>query len=503
MNSMPVFVLLLLALLLRLVRLGDSFWLDEAAQVLESARPWAQQLEISGDFQPPLMHLLTFVSIRLANVLGLAGNEALLRLLPSVIPGLITVWAVYQIAHKLAGQADKTNHKKPSTARQSATLAALLLATSTFHIYYSQELRPYSLPTMWAMLSLLVSLTWSDKRSRYLFILFSIAGLYSSYLYPFFFLGQLAFLLVSKQAKLKNLLPPLGVVIIAFTPWLPSFLEQLRAGQALRQAMPGWEYLVSTPQAKALLLPPLKFIFGPLDVEPTLVFLLALLAVLGLTIYLFWPHLQELKRRPLTTAARADLAWLVLLLLPLLSAWLVSFLVPVLQPKRVLFLLPILLIWWTQLAVAETRRPKLGLSLIILLFAINLWSLIAYWYQPQLQREPWRELIGRLETNVADQKTVAVFAFDQPFAPWVYYQTGAIDQLATGSLYLPDSLGWTERSQALNDYQQVLLFDYLRNTTDPNDQLPSDIKAQGFTEAGLLDYPNIGFVRIYNKESTF
>jgi hypothetical protein len=37
---------LMLALLLRLVRLNDSFWLDEAAQVLESARPLADNYRL-------------------------------------------------------------------------------------------------------------------------------------------------------------------------------------------------------------------------------------------------------------------------------------------------------------------------------------------------------------------------------------------------------------------------------------------------------------------------
>lgn len=48
-----IYLILLLALALRLPLLGGSFWLDEAAQYLESARPFSQQLAIREDFQPP------------------------------------------------------------------------------------------------------------------------------------------------------------------------------------------------------------------------------------------------------------------------------------------------------------------------------------------------------------------------------------------------------------------------------------------------------------------
>ena len=53
-----IWLILLLALILRLPFLNGSFWMDEAAQALESARPLSQQLDIIPDFQPPLIHLI-------------------------------------------------------------------------------------------------------------------------------------------------------------------------------------------------------------------------------------------------------------------------------------------------------------------------------------------------------------------------------------------------------------------------------------------------------------
>ena len=74
-----------LAFLLRLPHLNGSFWLDEAAQALESARPAHEQFQIADDFQPPLLHLLTFIALRLGK------SEAWLRLIGAVLPSLLTI----------------------------------------------------------------------------------------------------------------------------------------------------------------------------------------------------------------------------------------------------------------------------------------------------------------------------------------------------------------------------------------------------------------------------
>ena len=480
--------ILFLALLLRLVRLNDSFWLDEAAQILESARPLSQQLQIAADFQPPLMHLLTFFWLRLLSVFGLGQNEALLRLLPSVIPGLISVWATYQIALQLFA--------KKKQARAIAFLSALFLATSPLHIFFSQELRPYSLAMMWASLGTLAMLNWPKKRSQLTFILSSIFGLYSSYLYPFFLLCQLAYLTLVKKIKIKKLLAPLGLIVLAFLPWLPKFWQQLTVGQALRLQMPGWAEVVSLPQLKSLPLVPLKFIYGLLDLEPNLFFIASFLLLLVLVTKLFYDQRSNKNTQTALTFA------LYFFLAPLLLIWVFSFFIPVLQPKRVLFLLPAFFIFISHLIIeAKGRLMVLAKILFFSLFAIHLFALVSYWLQPKLQRENWRSLVEEVELAYGRGKSVAVFSFSAPFAPWVYYSEGWIDAFATQSYYLPAETDLANRLKTLSDYEYVLLFDYLRDLTDPNDQLPKLIQDLGFENIGVLDYPNIGFVRMYSKES--
>src|SRR5258708_3247127 len=170
-----MFCILLLALGLRLPFLNGSFWLDEAAQALESARPFSQQLNITDDFQPPLIHLLIHF------LLAVSRNECCLRSGAALGPGIITIWATYQMGQKLWN-------------KNTGLAAAVLLSTSSFHVFYSQELRPYALPAMLATLSWLCLVHMMKKNNLRMLVCYSIltgVGFYSSYLYPFLWISQI------------------------------------------------------------------------------------------------------------------------------------------------------------------------------------------------------------------------------------------------------------------------------------------------------------------------
>ncbi len=478
-----IYLIILLALLLRLPLLDASFWLDEAAQFLESARPLAQQLDIREDFQPPLMHLITFLGIRLGAWFGLSSAEWWVRLLPSLLPGLLTVWATYRLGLKLF-------------SKKTALLASLFLATSSFHIFYSQELRPYSFPAMWAILAtwqLLEVLTSKKAKHLWLFGLFSVLGLYSSYLYPFLLIAQFVYLWQQKFNPRKILLLA-SCIGLGFLPWLPKFLEQLQTGQALRQSMPGWEQVVSLPQLKTAVLLPLKFVFGLSDLELNLGYVFLSVAVFGPLFYFI--ILARHKHRS------SLLFFFYLLVLPLLLSWLVSFFVPVLQAKRVLFALPLFSLLEAFLLLSyQKSKPQLSKIFFTAIIAINLFSTYAYWTKPELQREDWRGLSQEISQKFTPDNTAVLFAFDQPFAPWrVYDQTG-FKTFSTGVFYANDLEQPHELFKDISKYQYVLVFDYLRDLTDPDDLLLKVVQDLGFTPVGVLDYPNIGFVRIYSRSS--
>ncbi|MFZ5437818.1 MAG: glycosyltransferase family 39 protein [Patescibacteria group bacterium] len=481
----PLWLILLFALALRLPLLSGSFWLDEAAQAIESSRTFSQQLDIVPDFQPPLLHYIVHFAQYFSQ------GEWWLRLWGALLPGLVTIWASYHVARKLFS--DKV-----------ALWTALLLASSSFHIFYSQELRPYSLPAMWGLLATLVLVTKPFKTWQ--FVLLSVAGLYSSYLYPFLLFAQLVILW--QQHSWQKTLHSSFIIGLAVAPWLPMFLQQLQAGQNLRTELPGWETVVSIPQLKALALVPLKFIFGVLNLELTWPFLLSLLLITFLCAKLFWVSakllwknlIKNLDQFPkLFSKMTPTLQLLVLLILPLLTAWLISFAVPVVRPKRLLFLLPFFL----MLAASWLKTQKqtvLATYLLLTLIFINLWGIVSYWHDASLQRENWRALKHEITTTFPRAETLVIMSFDEPFAPWRWYEPD-YPTLVTGKRHISDVENLTQTLKPAFDKKYVLVFDYLRTLTDPEDKILTTLTDFGFVGRGVIDYPGIGFVRIYTRSN--
>ena len=76
------------------------------------------------------------------------------------------------------------------------------------------------------------------------------------------------------------------------------------------------------------------------------------------------------------------------------------------------------------------------------------------------------------------------------------------DVLTTGTLYIDETTNLRERLGEINNYENVLLFDYLRSLTDPKDELRREIEAYGFKESQDFTYPNIGPVRVFVKSQS-
>jgi hypothetical protein len=517
-------LVLILALILRLPHLNASFWLDEAAQALEVIRPLSQQLDIAGDFQPPLLHLILHFAAYLSH------SEWWLRLIGALIPGLITVWGTIKIGEAL-------HHPR------TGILAGLLLATSPFHVFFSQELRPYSLPAMFAVLSWLVLLRWSGSHLPRLpwhktfpplqtfaaFALLTSAGLYSSYLYPFVLIGQATFMLWSRRDQFLSFFLAALAGSATFLPWLPFFLEQLRVGGELRQALPGWDEVVSLTQLKSIPLVFGKFVFGvgELSADPLILIALVLLASSGgMLVFTAW------SRGKLHRSLVPLLFWLIV---PLVTAWLVSFVVPVIQPKRVLFLLPALYLsvslltsryavmrgllepnLWQRLTrkTLPLRTHLAAVLLLFTMFSLNILGLIRYYTDADLQREDWRSLFSTVHERFPAADTVVVFSFPEAFAPWHWYEhrarqaaaaqnttTSFAKTHATGAIHISAVPDLTAQLAPLNNYQTIIVLDYLRTLTDPEDELLQVVTDFGYVGSGVLEYPHIGFTRIYENRN--
>jgi mannosyltransferase len=120
-------VVCLAGLLLRLFRLGEqSFWNDEILSIDNAGGSWLHTLVGLSD---PNILPLYYLTIR--GLIGATPPEVWLRL-PSVLFGALSIPLLYAVLRHRGG-------------RSLGLIGAAVLAFSPFHVWYSQEARPYAL----------------------------------------------------------------------------------------------------------------------------------------------------------------------------------------------------------------------------------------------------------------------------------------------------------------------------------------------------------------------
>jgi hypothetical protein len=219
-DALVLAILLLGGLLLRLPGLELGLWRDEASSYLNAlpdtldgvlARVAANELNPPGFF------------LALHAWMGAVGADEAAIKVPALLSGLLLVPAVYALGHAVQG-------------RWAGLVGAALAAVSPPLVYYSQELRPYTLAALLATLTVLAYVKALGKRHRraYLaaFTLGAASLLYVQYT-GLVLLGALA--LVTAALATRRLVPwrphlvAFAAVGVLFLPWLAVFLSHLAA----------------------------------------------------------------------------------------------------------------------------------------------------------------------------------------------------------------------------------------------------------------------------------
>ncbi|MDD3925677.1 MAG: glycosyltransferase family 39 protein [bacterium] len=211
------YALLLITVLAAVIRLltmqNMSVWFDEAVSLL-IARNSVWQIVTGAPgvtVNPPLYYVL----LHLWN--QVAGGETGGRLL-SILFGLAGVITVYLLALRLMG-------------RKIALLTALIFAVSPFQVYYSQELRMYSLLTFFSLgiIYSTIGVLQRDRAADWVGLaLFSLAGMYTHYFTAPVLAVSIGLILAIAYRR-RGTVAKTAIVCIAvavlFAPWVPSFMN--------------------------------------------------------------------------------------------------------------------------------------------------------------------------------------------------------------------------------------------------------------------------------------
>ena len=215
--------ILLIAALLRFYRIGaQSFWTDELLSFNSAAAPegvsfWMKLLyNVHGPLHSLLIHVLRYFS----------ESEGFLRA-PSALAGIASVFLIYRWLAMLG-------------RRDIAPYGALLLAVNPFSLYYSQELRYYSLMTMFVIIALIIYERYLDepsyRRGALLGIALAAAAL-SHFSALFLAVGLAVHLLVTGRLKGRHLATGLFaafVLIVLVSPWIYREIMFLRGINVVR-----------------------------------------------------------------------------------------------------------------------------------------------------------------------------------------------------------------------------------------------------------------------------
>ncbi len=426
--------ILSLALVLRLIFINQSLWLDESIEALAlMGRMGPLMTYALADYQPPLYHLIGWVNTQLFGY-----SEIALRL-PSLISGLLTVYFVIKIGELVA-------------SKKVGIIAGLLAATNPLLIYYSVEGRTYAMTAFFVTASFyyfikLLNSKSQDLGSKILYLLFTTAFIYTSYLSWFALLAQGLYALYKKRFDLVALQFVSALTLLA---WLPSFISSLSIGQSTRGNSPEWGRVVGGLEWKSLPLTWVKFNIGRLGFENKPLYA-GIVTALGLF------HLYILKKLDYKKYSVFFL-WIVP---PILLGLLTAYFLPVYSYFRLLFVLPAYLL---LLPLASLKYSKY-------LIYLNLIFLVIFMFSPRYHKEDWRSLMQDLPAN-----SVVAMPSRAQAAPLLYY-------------------GWTrdilEPSHEELTGNKVYYVRYVEDLFDVSKLGQANFRDSGYTITNQKVYPGI------------
>ena len=206
--------LTLLALVLRWSPLQVSLHDDELfLYAIVKDHSLGEVLSIVHDTEktPPLGFVLSWLFAH--------GDDLTIPLrIPSLVAGIASVPLVYLLGRRTVGRA-------------AATVAAAWFAISPFQIYYATGARAYAevaALVILATLALLLALEQRRLRWWALYVVAAVAAIYSHYIAALVLAPQAAWALWTHRETARDQLLANAAVVVAFLPWLPSFLVQAR-----------------------------------------------------------------------------------------------------------------------------------------------------------------------------------------------------------------------------------------------------------------------------------
>ncbi len=437
--------IIFLAIILRLILINQSLWLDESIEALALMGKMGPILDYAlADYQPPLYHL---IGLFFTKIFGF--SEFALRI-PSLISGVLTVYFCIKIGELIS-------------SKKVGLIVGFLAATNPLLIYYSQEGRTYAMTTALVVASFyyfIQILQNSNKNTYVKYFIYTTLFIWTSYLSWFVLLLQAGYAIWKKRFDLFYIQIFSGLTLAL---WMPSFISSLSIGESTRGLSPEWGKVVGGLTWKSLPLTWVKFAIGRIGFDNKVLY-----GAIVVSIALI--HSLALKKVNMSKY-KIILLWFAV---PIILGIFTATILPVYQYFRVLFVLPAYLLL-LSIGLADFK----SLKTVYVVGAIQILSLMYFWLMPQYHREDWRSLVADLPSSA----TIAMPSRAQ-IAPLRYYS--------------PEIMV-VEPSHELVNGEEVYYIRYAEELFDVPKVGQANLFNSGYTITKQKSYPGIQ-VDIYRKE---
>lgn len=375
--------LLLLALVLRLINLGHSYWGDETATVhLLRESPWYMLRHGIPHYEstPPLYYVIASIW---SHVFG--TTESAVRSLTALI-GVGTVAVAYAIGVELR-------------SRRAGLFLAAFVAVSPLMVWYSQDARAYALVILLTSVGLLFfaqALRTASSKSIWLWAVASALALTAHYFAIFAVVPEAVALLLPRKTRPRAVWPT-ALVAAVWVALLPLLLFQRSEG--------GQSWITFLGLTDRLKMTVQFFDTGSWDLS---FLLLAALTALIVVIIVLAFLARRIHRRELLILGVGASGILV----PIVAAF-VGF-DDVNYQNLVVAWMPFAAV----LAVALAGSRQIGALLAVVLGSLALGATLKVQATPALQRPDWRQAAEKLSSLPSDSLFVMYPSFDVSTLKW-------------------------------------------------------------------------------------
>ncbi|MCP6726704.1 MAG: glycosyltransferase family 39 protein [Patescibacteria group bacterium] len=414
-----------------------ALWHDEAFSALLIQQEFSEMMErIGQDVHPPLYYIL------LRPWADVFENSLLSLRLFSLFFGLLSIIGTYILAQEIFRK------------RSIAFLSSLFMFFNAFQIQYNMEARMYTLGTFFAIISSIFLLKGLRSKSLLWWLLYiggAVAAIYTHYYLGFILLAQGAFALFYIQKETgfslaswirnKNfrlLSISVGLIILSFLPWLPTFLTQI---QRVQDAF--W-----IPSMTIWSIPYTLFkMFTSFDIDPAI---LSIPLVGGITAVLVLSALLLLLFKYKQTGR---LLILFSLIIPFSASLLLSLKTSIYLDRYFILFLPFLLIAVAS-AIISIKSLMLRSSLITILTLAAFTSFPIYWQSINADAKPGMAAASQYLNESVEIQDKLIVNSSFIYFTFQYYNTTSINPL----LYAPGDIPHFSGTALLNE--EDLLSDF-------------------------------------------